>query len=106
MNIEDIQLAVHYQAMGNEEALAEIERLEHRIDVKLAIGEMTQERAWDCYFCLMHDCDVMGLMEDFRRLYSKIDTKAYKPFQSRHLSVRFLAGLRARMKGLIRHELN
>ena len=106
MDIEDVHLAMRCQSMTNEEALQEIHRCEHFADVKLAAGEITQEQAWDVYFGLMHECDERRLIEDRHRLCGKIDVAVYKPLQSPDPGIRFIAMLRARMHGLLKHELN
>ena len=106
MDIEDVKLAMRCQSMTNEEALQEIHRCEHFADVKLAAGEITQDQAWDVYFGLMHECDERGLMEDRHRLRAKIDVSLYNPMKSSNPGIHFIAMLRARMHGLIKHELN
>ena len=83
--------------MSNTEALAEIVSYELWAEENLASGKISQEEAWDIFFCLLHECDERELIEDRERILTKIDTKKYNPFESAHGGVRFLAVLRARM---------
>ena len=92
--------------MSNEAAREEILRSEEWAKENLALGEITQEEAWDMFFGLLHECDERGLLEDRRRILTHIDTEAYKPFESKNPKIRFLAMLRARVHGLIKSELN
>lgn len=57
---------------------------------------MTQEEAWDGYFCLLHECDEMDFDEDRTRILGKIDTGRYNPFRSPDPGVVALARLRSR----------
>lgn len=41
-----------------EEVKKEILKYEKIVDEMLAEGKMSQEDAWDCYFGLLHECDV------------------------------------------------
>lgn len=86
--------------LTNEAALVEILKCEAVADESFEAGAITQERAWDMYFGLMHECDERGLMEHRKRLCGKIDTKKYKPFQSEDPCIRVLAFVRARMMNL------
>lgn len=86
--------------LTDEAALVKILWCEAFADENLEAGAITQERAWDMYFGLMHECDERGLMEHRRRICGKIDTKKYKPSQSEDPDIRALAFIRARMMNL------
>src|SRR3989344_2330237 len=58
--------------------------LERDLDLKLSVGIMDQESAWDAYFGLLHECDESGFMEDRPRILSKIDTEKYNPLESQN----------------------
>ena len=64
-------------------------------------GAITQEKAWDRYFCLLHACDEWGFQEDRKRILEKIDTKTYNPLKSKNPKVVLLAHLRAHGMGLM-----
>lgn len=97
---------VRVQKMDNETARREILKYEEWADENLALGNITQEEAWDIYFCLLHECDERGLLDDRKRIAGKIDAQTYKPLNSADPGVRFIAQLRARALGLIRAELS
>lgn len=101
-----IEEAIECQGLSNDEAQKLIRKLEERTYDSLLSYKITQEEAWDNYFCLLHECDERGLLEDRRRILEKIDTKIYNPFSSSNPGVRFIAQLRARIFGLVRGEFN
>ena len=101
-----IERVLEITRMSNEAAREEILRSEEWAKENLALGEITQEEAWDMFFGLLHECDERGLLEDRRRILAQIDTDVYKPFESKNPEIRFLAMLRARVHGLVKSELN
>lgn len=92
--------------LSDEYARSLIGALEGEVERCLLLGEIKQDEAWDLFFCLLHECDARNLTEDRARIVSKIDTKVYDPFLSRHPGIRFIAQLRARILGLVRSEYN
>ncbi len=71
------------------------------VDKAFAEREINQEEAWDCYFGLLHECDIRGFDEDRKRIVSKIDITRYNPFLSKNPGVVFLTRLRAVHFGLV-----
>ena len=80
------EIVLHHETFADEEHLND---------------RITQEEAWDIYFCLLHACDEWGFSEDRKRILDKIDTKAYDPFKSKNPEVVLLARLRAYGTGLM-----
>lgn len=101
--IEDVLM---FKEMDNEGAREYIVEYEERIKELLKIGKISEEKAWDAFFCLLHECDERGLLEDRRRILQLINTKKYDPFKSKDPAIRFLAALRARAMGLMKQENN
>ena len=56
---------------------------ERCIDEHLASGAITQETAWDRYFCILHLCALYSFLDDAERIGRKIDTKKYNPLLSK-----------------------
>lgn len=81
---------------SKEEIKKEILKYEKIVDEMLAEGKLTQEEAWDGYFCLLHECDVQELWDDRERILTKIDTEKYNPLMSKNPEVVYLARLRLR----------
>lgn len=67
---------------------------ECEVDLCLAEAKMSQETAWDCYFCLLHECDLKEFWEARERILAKIDTNRYNPFLSKNPAVVLIARLR------------
>jgi hypothetical protein len=86
------------QYLTDEEAYETICVYEKWIDEHLAAGTITQETAWDCYFGLLHECDLRWFLEDRNRIVAKIDTKRYNPFLSNDPDVIRIAEIR--LKGV------
>lgn len=82
------------QPLTDGEAYETIHRYETRIDEHLAAGTIPQETAWDCYFGLLHECDLRWFLEDRNRIVAKIDTKRYNPFLSNDPDVVRIARIR------------
>ncbi len=80
---------------SDKKALRRIREYEAQIDEKLALGAVAQEVAWDCYFSLLHECDLRWFWEDRNRIIKKIDTKRYNPFLSKDPDVVRIAQIRA-----------
>jgi len=66
------------------------------LDENLLAGKITQEVAWDCYFGLLHECDLLWLWDDRDRILKKIDIAKYNPFQSKNPNVIMIARIRSR----------
>ena len=75
-------------------------------DEEYVSGAITQEKAWDIYFCLLHACDEWDFQEDRKRILGKINTKTYNPFKSKNQEVVLLARFRAHGMDLVRRRLN
>lgn len=82
--------------MSREERHSMLLESEATTDVMLADGRMPQEAAWDSYFCLLHECDESGFLEDRPRILSKIDQDKYDPLKSGSPGVADLARERMR----------
>ena len=95
---KDLKNMARIKRLTNEEVLVEILRCEGFADENLKAGKITQAQAWDIYFGLMHECDERGLLDDARRLVSKIDTRIYNPFESEDSGMRYLALMRYQMQ--------
>ena len=95
---KDLKNMARIKRLTDEEALVEILRCEGFADENLKAGRITQARAWDIYFGLMHECDERGLLDDARRLVGKIDTRTYSPFESEDSGMRYLALMRYHMQ--------
>lgn len=102
----DVRKISECMSMSNTEVLAEIVERELWAVKSLEAGDITQETAWDIFFCLLHECDTRNLMEDRERIVARIDTKKYKPFESQDPAIRFLAVLRVRMHMLPQRTLH
>lgn len=87
--------------MDDETAYIEILKCENIADGALNSGKLSREGASDIYFGLLHECDMRGFKNDFKRILSKIDTRSYNPFNSKHPKVVMMARLRLRMMGVI-----
>lgn len=79
-----------------EDALEMILYYERLIDEEFEASKITQEEAWDRYFCPLHACDEWHLSNHRVRILAKIDTKTYNPLQSNNPDVIFIARLRLR----------
>lgn len=102
----DYMDAARFASMDNDEAGEYIVEYEKWIKEKLKISEISEEQAWDLFFCLLHECDERGLVDDRQRILFHIDTDRYNPFESNNVGVRFIAQLRARGMGLVSAERN
>ncbi|KKS38254.1 MAG: hypothetical protein UV01_C0004G0056 [Parcubacteria group bacterium GW2011_GWA2_42_14] len=85
---------IEAKKLTNNEALAQILHYEKLLDELVKNKNITQEKAWDGYFGLLHECDERGFLEERERIVTKIDTKKYNPFQSEDFRVRLIARLR------------
>jgi len=84
--------------LTNEEARRLILKYERWTDENFALGNISEQAAWDCYFGLLHECDCCGFDEDRKRILEKIDTKKYNPFNSSKPEVIYIARLRLARK--------
>lgn len=87
--------------MSAEDMRAQILHCECEVDKLVEGGVVSEEEAWDAYFGLLHECDLWGFVEEWRRIVSKIDTQRYNPFKSKDPRVHIIA--RSRM---IRHNMS
>lgn len=90
-----------YRQMDDDTMHAQVLFYERQIDGFLRSGEITQEEAWDGYFELLTECDACNFLEDRERILAKIDTKRYKPAESKDPRIIELVRFRAKMIGLI-----
>ncbi len=87
--------AAEIAKLDRETARQIIYQCEAWTDRSLAEGIITQEKAWDSYFGLLHECDERLLWSDRQRILGKIDTKKYRPWLSKDPVVLMICRIRA-----------
>ncbi|MDO8429867.1 MAG: hypothetical protein Q7S73_00690 [bacterium] len=80
-----------YADLTPEQAMDAIRHYEKEFDYLLYANKMTQEQAWEGYFCIFIEAKFRGFHEDCTRIYAKIDFTKYNPFSSSNPEVVMLA---------------
>lgn len=100
-DMSDSEQAEYYDRMDDDTMHAVILYYETQVDELLQLGKISQEEAWNGYFELLTHCDWRGFHEDRERILAKIDTKRYKPAESKDPRIIQIVRFRAKMIGLI-----
>ncbi len=80
-----------FENLTPEQKLSAIRHNEQEIDKLLVEKKITEWEAWECYFELMYQCNLLGFMEDWERIVSKIDRKKFNPLLSKKPEIILIA---------------
>ena len=89
-----------YENIPPNRLLKEIRKAGEEIDQLLAAGKITEWESWECYFCLMFECNLAAInfesrketfFEERDRFAGKINREKFNPFHSKNIAVIMIA---------------